>query len=110
MRKKRWAQDQPGCFSPDPALSAQSTLTDPWPGIANWQTGREWKSDGERAKLGPGQSGKVIVTQVPNVSRFELYPGQATYASHILPPNQTFLGPDDILFNNKILFCARHAQ
>ncbi len=41
MRKKRWAQDQPGCFSPDPALSAQSTLTDPWPGIANWQTGRE---------------------------------------------------------------------
>lgn len=39
--KKWWAHDQHDCFSPDPALSAQSTLTDSWPGIANWHIGSE---------------------------------------------------------------------
>lgn len=55
--KKWWAHDQHDCFSPDPALSAQSTLTDSWPGIANWHIGSEWKSDGERASQSRTRSG-----------------------------------------------------
>jgi len=86
--KKWWAQDQRDCFSPDPALSAQSTLTDSWPGIANWHTG---KSDGERA------SESVPEQAIDQSGKLELCPADyqvnlmKTCPSHISPHDQKTL-------------------